>query len=172
MGHEQVLLFGLTISKGRKVPLARTEPAHAREMFIRQGLVDRDMVCHAAFFRKNEKLLKEIEYEQQKGRRVDLLIDEQRLFDFYDEKLPTNISSLAALNKWIKNDKNHNALVLTADEVSSVDELLVDTEQFPDMRLIYGVPIKLSYSFEPGHEEEGVKSRLPLAQLTQITSGG
>ncbi|MGB1990329.1 MAG: ATP-dependent RNA helicase HrpA, partial [Cycloclasticus pugetii] len=71
MVHEQLLLFGLTISKGRKVPLARTEPEQARDMFIRHGLVDRDMVCHAAFFRKNEKLLQEIEYEQQKGRRVD-----------------------------------------------------------------------------------------------------
>lgn len=172
MVHEQLLLFGLTISKGRKVPLARTEPEQAREMFIRHGLVDRDMVCHAAFFRKNEKLLKEIEYEQQKGRRVDLLIDEQRLFDFYDEKLPANISSLAALNKWIKNDKHHDALVLTADEVSSEDESVVDAEQFPDMRLINGVPIKLSYRFEPGHDEDGVTAHIPLAQLNQLTGDG
>ena len=172
MIHEQLLLFGLTISKGRKVPMVRTEPEQAREMFIRQGLVDREMVCHAAFFRKNEKLLEAIEYEQQKGRRVDLLVDEQALFEFYDEKLPANISSLAALNKWIKNDKNHASLELTADDVSSHDESSVDAEKFPDTRLINGVPIKLSYRFEPGHAEDGVTAEIPLAQLNQLTGDG
>jgi len=172
MVHEQLLLFGLTISKGRKVPLARVEPEQAREMFIRRGLVDRDMVCHAAFFRKNEQLLGDIDYEQQKGRRVDLLIDEQALFEFYDNRLPANITSLAHLNKWIKNDKNQNSLVLTADEVSPADESVVDAEQFPDMRLINGVPIKLSYRFEPGHDEDGVTAHIPLAQLNQLTGDG
>ena len=169
MVHEQLLLFGLTISKGRKVPLARTEPEQARDMFIRHGLVDRDMVCHAAFFRKNEKLLQEIEYEQQKGRRVDLLVDEQALFEFYDQKLPAQINSLAALNKWIKKDENQAILELTPEDVSSQDETAVDANKFPDMRLINGVPIKLSYRFEPGHDEDGVTAQIPLAQLNQLT---
>jgi len=172
MVHEQLLLFGLTISKGRKVPMARTEPEHAREMFIRRGLVDREMVCHAAFFRKNEKLLDAIEYEQQKGRRVDLLVDEEALFEFYNDKLPANITSLATLNKWIKNDKNQASLELTADDVSSNDESTVDAEKFPDTRLISGVAIKLSYRFEPGHDEDGVTAEIPLAQLNQLTADG
>ena len=53
MIYERILLFGLTVSQGRKVPLSRTEPEQSREMFIRRGLVDRDMLCHALFFKKN-----------------------------------------------------------------------------------------------------------------------
>jgi len=170
MVYQQSLLFGLTVSKGRKVPLARMEPEQAREMFIRRGLVDRDMVCHAKFFRKNEQLLEAIEYEQQKGRRVDLLIDEEALFDFYDEKLPPNICSLAYLNKWIKNDKNQGALELTKGDVSAANKTANDPDKFPDMRLINGVPVKLSYRFDPGHDEDGVTAEIPLAQLNQLTA--
>ena len=168
MVHEQVLLFGLTVSKGRKVPLARTEPSQAREMFIRRGLVDREMVCHASFYRKNERLLEALEYEQQKGRRVDLLIDEQGLFEFYDSKLPHNITSLAFLNKWIKNDKNQTLLELNEDDVSSNQASETGSDKFPDTRLINGVPIKLTYRFEPGHPEDGVTAEIPLAQLNQL----
>ena len=130
------------------------------------------MVCHARFFRKNEKLLEAIEYEQQKGRRVDLLIDEQALFGFYDEKLPANITNLAYLNKWIKNNKNESSLELTTDDVASSDESTVDADKFPDTRLINGVPIKLSYRFEPGYDEDGVTAEIPLAQLNQLTGDG
>lgn len=172
MFYEQQLLFGLTVSKGRAVPMARTEPTQAREMFIRRGLVDREMVCHAAFFRKNEKLLEGIEYEQQKGRRVDLLVDEQALFEFYDDKLPDNITSLALLNKWIKNDKNQTSLELTTEDVSSKEESTVDAQKFPDVRLINGVPITLNYRFEPGHQDDGVTAEIPLAQLNQLTEEG
>ena len=172
MVHEQLLLFGLTVSKGRKVPMSRTEPVQAREMFIRRGLVDREMVCHAGFFRKNEKLLEAIEYEQQKGRRVDLLIDEEALFEFYDEKLPANIYSLAYLNKWLKKENNDALLELKTSDVSPKDESAVDANKFPDTRLINGVPITLNYRFEPGHAEDGVTAEIPLAQLNQLTAEG
>ena len=56
MVYEQVMLFGLVISKGRKAPLNRTEKEHARELFIRHGLVERDMNCYAAFFKRNQQL--------------------------------------------------------------------------------------------------------------------
>lgn len=170
MVYEQVLLFGLTVSKGLKVPLARTEPTQAREMFIRRGLVDREMMCHAAFYRKNEQLLNAIEYEQQKGRRVDLLVDEQALFDFYDAQLPNNITSLAYLNKWIKNEKNQARLFLSEEDVSANHGEETDSEKFPDARLINGVPVKLSYRFEPGHDEDGVTAHIPLAQLNQLSA--
>ena len=170
MVHEQLLLFGLTVTKGRKVPLSKTEPEQAREMFIRRGLVDREMVCHATFYRKNEALLGAIDYEQQKGRRVDLLIDEQALFEFYDSRLPKNITSLAYLNKWIKNDKNQQQLELTEEDVASSDDSVADPDKFPDTRLINGVPIKLNYRFEPGHDEDGVTAEIPLSQLNQLSA--
>ncbi len=172
MVYEQALLFGLTLSKGRKVPLSRTDPALARELFIRHGLVDRDMVCHAPFFKKNQALMASIEYDQQKGRRVDLMLDEQLLFEFYASKLPLNINSLADLNKWLKLQKDDALLTLGLADVSAEDKAGIDPDEFPDTRLINGVVVKLSYRFEPGHPEDGVTAQIPLAQLNQLSSEG
>ncbi len=170
MVYEQVMLFGLVISKGRKVPLSRTEKVVARELFIRHGLVERDMTCFAKFFKHNTQLLESLEYEQQKGRQVNLLADEQALYDFYDEKLPPAVTSLATLNKWLKSEQRQDLLSLSLDDLSSANKALVDPDQFPDTRLINGVAVDLSYLFEPGQDDDGVCANIPLAQLNQLSS--
>ncbi|MBV1952102.1 MAG: ATP-dependent RNA helicase HrpA, partial [Cycloclasticus sp.] len=128
MVYEQVMLFGLVISKGRKVPLSRTEKVVARELFIRHGLVERDMACFTKFFKHNTQLLESLEYEQQKGRQVNLLADEQALYDFYDEKLPLAVTSLATLNKWVKNEQRQDLLSLSLDDLSSANKAPVDPD--------------------------------------------
>jgi ATP-dependent helicase HrpA len=170
MAYEQVLLFGLVISKGRVVPLSRTDQAHARELFIRNGLVERDMACFAPFFKQNKELLETLEYDQQKGRRVDLMVDEQVLFDFYAEKLPDYIASLASLNKWIKSQAKADMLLLSLDDIASSQHADIDPNLFPDTRLINGVVVPLTYRFEPGHENDGVTADIVLAQLNQLSS--
>ncbi|PHS72783.1 MAG: ATP-dependent RNA helicase HrpA [Cycloclasticus sp.] len=170
MAYEQVVLFGLVISKGRSVPLSRTDKQHARELFIRHGLVERDMACFAPFFKHNEQLLESLEYDQQKGRRVDLLVDEQVQFDFYDEKLPPHIMSLAALNKWLKTSVKPDLLRLSLEDISSPQQSDIDPNLFPDTRQVNGVVVGLTYRFEPGHEEDGVTADIILAQLNQLSS--
>lgn len=172
MIHEQVLLFGLVLNKGRKVPLARTEPSQAREFLIRQGLVEHEMLCHALFFKNNQALLASVEYDQQKGRRVDLLVDEETLFAFYDQRLPQHITSLATLNKWLKKTGSGDLLTLTLDDISSENKQSIDPLQFPDSRLINGVVVALSYRFEPSHVEDGVTADILLPQLNQLSADG
>jgi len=170
MVYEQVMLFGLVISKGRKVPLSRTDKVVARELFIRHGLVERDMACFAKFFKHNAQLLESVEYEQQKGRQVNLLADEQALYDFYETKIPPSVSSLATLNKWLKSDQKHELLSLSLEDLASKDKQAIDPEQFPDTRLINGVVVELNYLFEPGQDDDGVTAIIPLAQLNQLSS--
>jgi ATP-dependent helicase HrpA len=170
MVYEQVVLFGLVISKGRSVPLSRSDKQHARELFVRKGLVERDMACFAPFFKHNQALLESLEYDQQKGRRVDLLVDEQVLFEFYDSNLPPHIMSLAALNKWVKTKAKPESLRLSLDEISSSQQTDIDPDLFPDVRVINGVAVGLTYRFEPGHDEDGVTADIVLAQLNQLSS--
>ena len=170
MVYEQIMLFGLVISKGRKVPLSRTDKVVARELFIRHGLVERDMACFAKFFKHNEQLLASVEYEQQKGRQVNLLADEQALYDFYDTKIPPAVSSLATLNKWLKGDQKQALLSLSLEDLAGNEKTAIDPQQFPDTRLINGVVVELSYLFEPGKEDDGVTAIIPLAQLNQLSS--
>ena len=98
--YERVTLFGLTLSSGRSVPYERIDPDAAREMFIRHALVRMEYDSRAPFFAHNLKLLEEAEYLQQKGRRVDLLGDEEQLYAFFDARVPEDISTSAAFERW------------------------------------------------------------------------
>ena len=78
--YERVTLFGLLLSSGRSVPYEQIDPKAARELFIKHALVLMEYDSRAPFLAHNLKLLKDMEYLQQKGRRVDLLGDESQLY--------------------------------------------------------------------------------------------
>ena len=70
------------------MPYEQVDPKAARELFIRHALVLMEYDSRAPFFAHNLKLLEDTEYLQQKGRRVDLLGDEQQLYEFFDARVP------------------------------------------------------------------------------------
>ena len=72
----------MTLTSGRSVPYEKVDAKAAREMFIRHALVLMEYDSRAPFFEHNLRLLEETEYLQQKGRRVDLLGDEQTIDSF------------------------------------------------------------------------------------------
>ncbi len=95
--YERTSLFGLTLSSDRRVPFERIDPKAARELFIRHALVRMEYDNRAPFLAHNRKLLEDTEYLQQKGRRVDLLADEGRLFDFFDARIPEGMAQWRGL---------------------------------------------------------------------------
>lgn len=167
---ERTLLYGLTLQAKRKVPYENVDPAAARVMFIRHALVNQDYHSNAPFFRANEKLLEEVGYIQHKGRRVDLVEDEEWLYQFYDKKLPPEIVSGIALDQWRKKVERDNPkiLFLTKQDLTRHDENQINDWDFPDSKKIGDLTIALHYRFEPGHDEDGVTAIIPVHQLNQI----
>ena len=169
MVFERLILFGLVLNKGRKVPLYKIDLVAAREFFIRSALVERDFDCRADFFKHNESLLEQADYEQQKERRVDLVVDDEWLYRFYDERIPASIYSAVAFNQWLKKLESQKQLMLSLEEVTPKPEIQIDTSNFPDHFDCGSAPIKLEYRFEPGHDDDGVTAIIPLPQLNQLT---
>ncbi|WP_027157339.1 ATP-dependent RNA helicase HrpA [Methylobacter luteus] len=169
--YERTLLFGLTLQAGRKVPYERVDPKAAREIFIRSALVDQDYHTNAPFFVANQKLLEEVGYIQHKGRRVDLIEDEEWLYQFYDKKLPADIVSGIALDQWRKTAERENPkiLFLTKDDLTRGHDNQVNEWDFPDSKKIGNLTIVLQYRFEPGHDEDGVTAIIPVHQLNQVS---
>ncbi len=66
----------------------RIAPEEAREIFIRSALVAQECDLKADFFVHNKKLIKEITELEHKSRRQDVLVDDEALFAFYNERLP------------------------------------------------------------------------------------
>ncbi len=172
MVSERTLLYGLTLQAGRKIPYDHVDPKAAREIFIRSALVDHDYHSNAPFYVANQKLLEEVGMIQHKGRRVDLVEDEQWLYQFYDNKLPPEIVSGITLDTWRKTAERANPkiLFLTKEDLTrEQEENYVNEWDFPDSKKIGNLTISLQYRFEPGHNEDGVTAIIPVHQLNQVS---
>src|SRR5690606_9327388 len=90
---EQVSLYGLVLVARRRVPYGPVDPAHAREIFIRAGLVEGGYVSSAPFQRHNTALRREIVALEHKSRQRDVLVDDSALFRFFDARIPASVNS-------------------------------------------------------------------------------
>ncbi|HFC8520169.1 TPA: DUF3418 domain-containing protein [Neisseria lactamica] len=88
VASERVTLYGLTVLPRRPVSYGRIAPEEAREIFIRSALVAQECDLKADFFAHNKKLIKEITELEHKSRKQDVLVDDEALFAFYNERLP------------------------------------------------------------------------------------
>jgi ATP-dependent helicase HrpA len=169
--YEKVTLYGLVIVPKRKLNYGPLDPQTAREIFIQKALVEGEYHSRDQFFQYNRELVNEIEILEHKARRQDILVDERRIFEFYDAKLPETVYDAPSFEKWRKLAERDNPKILflqredlmlpTADKVTDV--------AFPDHFLINQVPLPLSYHFEPGHDKDGVTVEIPLTLLNQLS---
>nr|WP_101133340.1 DUF3418 domain-containing protein [Neisseria meningitidis] len=88
IASERVTLYGLTVLPRRPVSYGKVAPEEAREIFIRGALVAQESNLQTAFFAHNKKLIKEITELEHKSRKQDVLVDDEALFAFYNERLP------------------------------------------------------------------------------------
>ena len=168
--NERTTLFGLTIQAGRKINYEKIAPREARELFIRHALVQMDYDSKAPFFLNNLKLLEDADYLQQKGRRVDLLVDEAQLQAFFDARVPQDVANGAAFERWRKKAEatDPRILYLGNSDISATPDADVDAGAFPDHTLAGPLKVALQYRFEPGNEDDGVTAIVPLHTLNQV----
>lgn len=168
MIFERLLLFGLLLNKGRKIPFYKVDPVAARELFIRSALVEQDFDFRASFFKHNRELLETADYEQQKGRRADLVVDEEWLYQFYDARIPETIYSAVNFNEWLKVQQDKVCLKLSIEDITHQKDEQIDVLNFPNHFDCGGVSVALEYRFDPGHLDDGVTAIIPLTQLNQL----
>ncbi|HYE37052.1 ATP-dependent RNA helicase HrpA [Methylocaldum sp.] len=168
--HERTTLFGLVIQAGRKIPYEKVNPLAAREMFIRSALVQMDYDSKAPFFLHNLKLLEEADYLQQKGRRADLLVDEDWLFRYFDERIPQDVVNGVTFERWRKaaEARKPDILKLSRADITAKEDASLDAKNFPDHFQSGPLRFQLQYRFEPGHEDDGVTAIVPLHLLNQL----
>ena len=167
---ERITLYGLTIVAKRRVHYGPLNPPEAREIFIRQGLAAGNYETRAPFFAHNQRLVKEVQDLEHKARRRDVLVDEETIFRFYDERIPADIYNGAGFDKWREDAERANAklLFMTREYLMRQNAAGVTEEQFPEHLAVDGTHLKLRYRFEPTHPLDGVTVTVPLALLNQL----
>jgi ATP-dependent helicase HrpA len=168
--YEKSTLYGLIINPRKRINYGPIDPELSRELFIRGALVDREYSGHAAFFQHNEKLFSDIEKLEHQSRRQDVLVDNEVVYQFYDERIPTGIYNSKKFDTWRKEAEKDNAeiLYLSRDYLMQHSAGDITEEQYPKQLLINETPLALSYHFEPGSPDDGVTLTVPLALLNTL----
>jgi ATP-dependent helicase HrpA len=170
MAYERVTVYGLVVVPRRKVAFGPIDPKAAREIFIREGLVHGQLETKADFLRDNQRLVLQVEELEHKSRRHDILVDESRIFGFYDERVPQDIASGQQFEAWRREAERDNPRLLFLARAHLMRHAAeeITQERFPETLELNGVPYTLSYRFEPGHALDGVTMTVPLHLLNQV----
>ncbi|MDR0307909.1 MAG: ATP-dependent RNA helicase HrpA [Chitinispirillales bacterium] len=163
---ERVMLFGMPVAVRKNALYSRAAPEHASEIFIRDGLIDENLVCHHSFYKHNHELKEKISRLEEKIRSRTLYKGDESLFTFYKERLGT-VSSIHELNKLIKTNGNDKFLLMKETDIMD-NQPPPEAQNFPDYVRIGNKNFALKYAFEPGHDNDGVTLTLPQNVLPFI----
>lgn len=170
MAYEKVTLYGIPIVTSRKVNFGRIDPALSRELFIRHALVEGDWQTHHQFWRDNQRLLTEVEELENRARRRDILVDDETIFHFYDQRIPADVVSGRHFDTWWKKTRREQPELLTFTRELLINSGRggVDETDYPDEWRADGVALPLTYTFDPGTPTDGVTVDIPLPLLNQV----
>ncbi|MEU6276867.1 ATP-dependent RNA helicase HrpA [Streptomyces populi] len=174
MAYEKVTLYGVPIVAQRKVNYGRIDPEVSRELFIRNALVEGDWRTHHKFFADNRKLLTEVEELEHRARRRDILVDDETLYDFYDQRVPEHVVSGAHFDSWWKHKRHEEPELLDFERSMLINDRAgaVTKDDYPDSWLQGRLKFRVTYQFEPGADADGVTVHIPLQVLNQVTDDG
>ncbi len=187
LADEITTLYGMEVRK-IKVSYGNINPAEATEIFIRSALVEDDLLPlqprarddendedetriyadagrkaplppQYAFLEHNRKVREKIETWQTRVRRHDLGSLDEKLFEFYAQRIQ-NVSSVHELNRLIRDCGGPDFLFVKEADLTGGTELDFDSEAFPDAVPLGGQPVALSYAYSPGEEQDGVTVKL------------
>jgi ATP-dependent helicase HrpA len=167
---ERGSLYGLPVYTHRRVAYGPIEPKAAHEIFIRSGLVHGELETRAPFLAHNRRLVAEIERLEHKSRRPDILVDEELIHAFYEERIPAHIYNAAAFEQWrAKAEREDKKLLhLSREELMRHEAAGITTDNFPPQLELGPNRFALEYHFEPGSARDGVTMTVPLALLNQV----
>lgn len=171
---ERATLYGLLVYAGRRVSYAKVDAAMAREVFIREALVQGDVPPEwdqrFAFLPHNRKMIRTVEALEHKSRRQDLLVDDGLIEAFYDEQLGAEVCSASTLERWYRAARRDkpDVLKLTQDELMRHEAAGITTQAFPKIVRLGGVDCSATYLHEPGDPKDGLTVTVPLYALNQV----
>ncbi len=172
---ERATLYGIVLYNNRRVNFGRVDPKAAREIFIREGLVNdelpEDLARQLRFIGHNRRQIAKVQALEHKSRRQDVLVDDELIYAFYDDKLPPNVFSGATLLKWWRDASkgDDKLLQLSQDELMRHEAAGVTSEAFPKIIRLGGVDCAANYLHQPGDARDGLTVTVPIFALNQVS---
>ncbi len=166
MAIETVTLFGFCLVNDRKVFYGKINRDEANRIFIREALIEGEFESDLPFWKHNQKLIKEIEHEEAKTRSKTLLVEDDTIEAFYAKRIQ-GVACLNDLKKLIKRQGGDKFLFMEKKDLLR-QEISDNSYMFPTHLKVGDHKCRLRYTFEPGHEADGVTIELPRNLLGSV----
>jgi ATP-dependent helicase HrpA len=170
MAYERSTLYGLVLNERHAVPYGRINPQHARQIFIDEVLIHGRSQSMPGLLKKNQRAQKEARDIANRLRRPDALIDEEVLAEHYDKLLPTAMSAVPQLRRFLAGLDKTASDALLLDAYSMLRDVSLDgmRQDFPDTINYGGNEFAVSYAFDPASEKDGIHVSVPAPLRTLI----
>ena len=171
VAYERATLYGLMVYNGRRKPYGLIDMHGARDIFIRQGLVDGQWDTKLPFLAANLRMVAKVEELEHKSRRQDVLVDDELIYAYYDAQIPQDVYNGRLMEPWWREQSRSNPkfLHLTREELMRHEAAGVTTQAFPKTVRLGGVDCAATYLHEPGDSRDGVTITVPLFVLNQVS---
>ncbi len=177
---EKVTLFGVPIIPRRRAQLSRIDPALARELFIRHALVEGEWDTSrldkrlTAFLRDNARVRRELEQLEERSRRRDILLDDEKIVEFFEQRIPADVTDVRRFERWWRDAlrEHPETLTLTRDDLVEAEQLPADDGSYPTRLTLGDQTLSVGYRFEPGAADDGVTVTVPLPLLPRLDTAG
>lgn len=172
--YERATLYGVPLVTGRPVDYGRIDGELSRELFLRHALVQGEWQTRHGFFARNRALIDDVADLEHRARRRDILVDDEVLFEFYDQRVPADIVSVRHFDSWWRKAERKDPALLdfSTDTVVNAGAAALDPTDFPDAWRQGELSFALTYQFEPGQDDDGVTVRIPVEQLAHVRAVG
>ena len=169
--YEKLTLFGVTLVPKRRVNYGPLNPAEARAIFIRFALTEGDFATRAPFWRHNQELIAYIQHLEAKSRRRDILVDEDTIQAFYEQRVPAGIYSAPLFERWLRQAGRNDPklLYLRLEDAMRHDGAAVTAQAFPDSFQVGATALPLEYRFDPGQDHDGITLVVPAPLINQVS---
>lgn len=180
MIYRQVSVYGLIISARKPmnyIPQNTEEFALAQKVFIDEALVAQKLlnsplinsypqlqkILHA-----NSQNINTLIEKENRLRRPQSLYSDEILFNFYQKILPKNIYSFAELKKYLSLDNAKlDKLIINIEQWLS-KKTTWQAEKYPGELYCNGICYRLTYTFAPGDNDDGITITAPLSLLPML----
>ena len=168
MAKEQVTLFGLIIVSDRKVAYGKINPQESSEIFIRQALVEGEVMRPLPFMEHNRSLMDQVEELEHKTRKRDIMASEEDLFLFYQSRLPQPFYDIRTFNRFVRDQGGDDFLHMDLETLQKARVEEAELALYPDVLETHRGEFALSYDFNPGADTDGVTLKVPAHQAAQV----
>jgi ATP-dependent helicase HrpA len=192
---ERRRLYNLEIET-RAVAYGRIDPAHATEIFIREGLVGDTITWPFDFLAHNRRLKEKTEAILTRTRSAGYLDLDEAAYRFYAARLgPEPVGTIApngpsGASRTVEDHRRHldissvpdlvdfvrhrqatepKFLFMSEKDLKPPAELVRAAAEFPESLPLENRALPLNYLYKPGQEDDGVTLRVTPAQVTALT---